>query len=149
MPSDREIIAEFDKVEQNAPLPRGGPCSFFYDELHDTGSSVILQRESSVIIFHFNFEDRIALIESTNTGWHIEIKDEVIILTLIVTHEEGPSPIFFTLKRNEQKTADLLSNLKQDKRVTVCFLSLLYGDIYKEKCLTFLLPDHIIEQIPS
>ncbi|GEM_PF-1965223 len=148
MPSDSEIIDAFDRVEQNAPLPREGPCSFFYEELQDPGSSVILQQESSIIIFHFNFEDRITLIEGRNTGWHIEINDEAIILALIIDHEEGAFPLFFTFKQGDRKTADLLSELKRQRRITVCFLSLLFGDIYREKCRAFQLPDHIIEQFP-
>jgi hypothetical protein len=147
MYTSEEILREFERIQEDSPLPRKGPMSVFYDTFIDRENSLLLESGGSYHVFYFNSHDTIESITDDAPGFIFE-KKGALLLCLIIFNPGGDqitSYLPFDLK--DDTHVAFLHALKRSRTIQLHFITMLYGDLHRMKSLTLEVPELVLKDI--
>jgi len=145
--NDSDIIKELKKIKQGEPLPREGIFSYLYEYVTYAGQTVVLQGKKSPLILQVEHDDILADLSMDEYTWHLESDDKLVSLTLLIKDSQAYHALPFSFKKSDRKAEATLRSIRSKKKIEICFLSILYGDIIREENLTFRIPGALASQM--
>jgi len=148
--SANNLIREYRLLQQGEKLQRNEVFDFFYDSNLQEGGTIPVKSDDSFVFFHMNIADQIDTIIEEGYTLYLTVEEAFSVLNLILKSNEGDDTQYIIplqFRHSDEKSLDIFRTIILEKQITVCLLSLLYGDIIKERQLTFDIPDHIIERV--
>lgn len=145
MATDKEILQEFHRVEEGSAIPADGACGFFYEAFSDAGTVLVLCGGPECAVFYLDHEDVVDSITGGDCGFYLEPGAAMIRLFLICDPAGAQFTIPMILRRGQPSHDRLLENIRETRRITFHYITLLAGCLYRRKSITFGLPGHIMD----
>ncbi len=144
MRNGTDILNEFLKLEYGHALPRDGALAFFYESAVESGSIFYLRGGERFHVFYADYESSIEPLDAAKYGWHAEDGAGICTLTLIHEVEGSQFNIFIILSKKNPENMEFLKQLEEKRTVTVHYLALLYGELYKSKSIEYAIPERLL-----
>jgi hypothetical protein len=145
----RILFDKLNRIPADSPIPDDGELGYIHGEFHDAGQYRAIPLNDGFVILYLNFEEIISEMSAALPGWHVESDSRRVAITMIFPETDIGVTIPLLFDRNEKTGADFLRAITIKKKITICFLYLMYGDLYKGKTVDFDVPDDVIGQISA
>lgn len=147
MATPKTVINAFNKLEYDSPLPRDNNFTDIYTYFTDAGQSLLLKSGSTYLLLYFDFADIVDEISDETVSWTFGEGEDRFILTMYINASLEDSHHAFILKKNKANR-DYLQKIKEDGKLTLECIALLYGDLYKLRQARLTLPGAVLQLMP-
>lgn len=147
---NKGIIEQIEQTKTGEPLSKEGPALFLYDYITYENENIILENDNNYYFHNINNEDEFDELDFTEYGWNYSSSDSQVTLSLVIESKiSNPFPyaINFTVNNNDSESLKMFKQIIENKSVTIQFLSILYGQIYNYKNITFEIDDNTISKV--
>jgi hypothetical protein len=142
-----DLIHDFNKLQEGAPLPLEGPCAFIYNNVSYDGETIALRHKKGYVFFHVDHDDVIQEIKTGLHSWHADTQDGKTILSIIFKTGELINRIQITIDPRNQDSLGILAFITRKKKIEINLLGLAYGTIIKETTRVIPVPQKILEEL--
>ena len=143
---DKKIIEELKECKTGELLPIDNSGRFFNDTIEFEGQFLLLNDNDRYIVCYCDNEISLDSIDLDNSKFTIRNKpDRVIFILLNNNNFQNNLTIIF--KNNERSNIDILKHIKQEKKIEIYFLSIVFGGFAKEKHKVFNLSQNEVDSI--
>lgn len=144
---DSDILKELEKVKNGEPLPRGGIFDILYDCVTYAGQTVVLRGKKNPVVIRVEHDDIIMDLRMDEYTWDLESDDTIVSMVLLIKDSVSYNTISFTFNKKDKDAFNTFKSIRSRKKLDVCFLSMLYGEIVKAEYRTFNIPKAVVSRM--